>query len=179
MYLLKFNIGINLLRNPSQIQTFTPIIFLFFFSFYSTKQDIPDDTKSGFNSKKYQKSAIDDNMIEKLYLDIIQLLEDKKLYLNSDLTIEDISLKLNKTKHNISQTINKKTDNNFYYFINNFRVNEFKLAIIENRYPLYTIIDIALECGFNSSSVFYSFFKKVEKVTPKAYINSVINSKKI
>lgn len=170
---IKLIFNIKLLQNSAQILTITPIIFLFFFSFYSTKQSIPKDTKSGFKPKKYKKSTLDDSVVEKVYTDLLKLIESKKLYLNSELTIEDISLELHISKHKTSQIINQRTGNNFYTFINNYRVEEFKIAVKEDRYPLYKIIDIAFECGFNSSSVFYSFFKKAVNMTPKAYINSV------
>ncbi len=77
------------------------------------------------------------------------------------------------TKHNISQVINIKTKKNFYYFINCFRIKEFQMMIQKNKFPENTIIAIAFECGFNSSSVFYSMFKKMTDMTPKEYINSL------
>ncbi|MCB1605044.1 MAG: helix-turn-helix transcriptional regulator [Xanthomonadales bacterium] len=35
-----------------------------------------------------------------------------------------------------------------------------------------TILDIALDCGFNSQASFYRAFKKFEGMTPKAYLDS-------
>jgi AraC-like DNA-binding protein len=171
----KFIDRIYLVKSSIQFLTLAPMIILFFFTFFSTKQHIPEDTKSGFKQEKYKKSSLNKNDIEKIYIHLETLIKTGKLYLNPDLTIEDIALEMNTTKHKISQVINMKTDKNFYHFINSYRVEEFQKSVCENRYPLYTIVDIAFQCGFNSSSVFYSMFKKIVNMTPKEYMRAVEN----
>jgi AraC-like DNA-binding protein len=167
-----FKFRIPFIKNSAQVLSIAPIIFIFFFSYFSKDQQIPEDTKSGFKPEKYTKSALEESVIEKINIDLLELVETQKTYLNPELTIDDIAGRLNTTKHNVSQVINIKTENNFYYFINNFRIKEFQMMIKENRFPDYTVIAIAFECGFNSSSVFYSMFKKVTEMTPKEYIKS-------
>lgn len=166
-----------LVKSSVQFLTLAPMIFLFLFTFFSTKQHIPEDTKSGFKQEKYKKSSLNKDDIEKKFINLETLIKTGKLYLDPDLTIEEIALEMNTTKHKISQIINMKTDKNFYHFINSYRVREFQKSVCENRYPLYTIVDTAFQCGFNSSSVFYSMFKKIVNMTPKEYMRALKDEK--
>jgi len=61
---------------------------------------------------------------------------------------------------------------NFYSLVNSYRLNAFLKALDENLYPGFTILAIAGECGFNSSSAFYTFFKKATGQTPKQYLKN-------
>jgi AraC-like DNA-binding protein len=44
------------------------------------------------------------------------------------------------------------------------------LTLNGDRFPHYTILAIAMECGFKSTSAFYSLFKKSMGKTPKEYM---------
>ncbi len=163
----------NFIRNATFIQTIPPVIYIFFFSYFSNEQHIPEDTKTDYNQEKYKKSALDESSVEKIFTDLTIMMKERKLFLNPDLTLNDLAEQLGFTKHNVSQVINIKTESNFYYLVNSYRIEEFKMALKENRFPHYTLIAIAFECGFRSSSAFYSIFKKITAVTPKEYMESL------
>ena len=57
----------------------------------------------------------------------------------------------------------------FIDYINSYRVEAFKQRIKNKELNNYTMVAIAENCGFKSSSAFYAAFKKLTGVTPKQY----------
>ena len=57
---------------------------------------------------------------------------------------------------------------NFYEFINHYRIEEAKAMLAESCQGK-TITDIYTAAGFNSKSVFNTFFKKHVGMTPSEY----------
>jgi len=97
------------------------------------------------------------------------VIENKKLYLNPELTIETLSTELNLKANTISQLVNQNTDYNFNDYINSYRVAETKRMLSNLEYSNYTIVAIGLEAGFNSKASFYRAFRKFEGMTPSEY----------
>jgi AraC-like DNA-binding protein len=65
--------------------------------------------------------------------------------------------------------INETLNQNFYDFINKYRVEEFKKRLKGEdalNYPLY---GHAVDCGFSSKSSFHEVFKKHTGLTPSQY----------
>jgi AraC-like DNA-binding protein len=58
---------------------------------------------------------------------------------------------------------------NFYEFINNYRIKEAKEILTADSNQEKTISDIFLAVGFNSKSVFNTFFKKNVGLTPSEF----------
>ena len=58
---------------------------------------------------------------------------------------------------------------NFYEFINNYRIKEAKEILAADISQEKTISDIFLAVGFNSKSVFNTFFKKNVGLTPSEF----------
>jgi AraC-like DNA-binding protein len=56
---------------------------------------------------------------------------------------------------------------NFYEFINNYRIKEAKEILKTDKEQ--TISDVFLAVGFNSKSVFNTFFKKNTGMTPSEF----------
>ncbi len=160
-------------RNPVRVLSIFPVVFIFYFAYFSRGQSIPKDIKSDFQTTKYKNSTLSASEITKIYNNLINSMNKDKYFLEPDITLDDIADKINVTKHNLSQVINTKTGGNFYNFINKYRVEEFKTSIKLNTYPNFTLIAIALECGFRSSSSFYSVFKKITGTTPKQFMDSL------
>lgn len=132
------------------------------------------DNKSESNNRKYVKSTLDENKISSDFEKLKKLMEEKKLYKNIDLNLSDLADELNISNHNLSQTINLKTGENFYDFINSYRVEEVKKLLSDNEsLKKFTILSLAYEAGFNSKATFNKFFKKSTGLTPTEFIKNL------
>jgi AraC-like DNA-binding protein len=160
-------------RNPITVLAVYPVLFIFFFSYFSKEQKMPDDFKFDSSASKYEKSVLSLAETEKIYSDLLQLMEKETPFLDPNLTLDKVAIKIKTNKHNLSQVINARTNQNFYSFINNYRVQEFKRSLEQNSHPNITLIAVAFECGFSSSSAFYSTFRKITGSTPRDYIKSL------
>lgn len=117
-------------------------------------------------SKKYIKSGLRDEKIESVFLTIKTAIIDKELYLDSELSLNDLSNHIDVSTNIISQVINTKANQNFYDFINTYRLEKVKEELITSD---ETILQIAYSSGFNSKSTFNAFFKKTTGMTPSLY----------
>ena len=72
----------------------------------------------------------------------------------------------------ISYVINKAFHLNFNDFVNSYRLNHFKSIAIDPKNSHLTILGLAYDSGFNSKSVFNTYFKKTEGTTPSKWVKS-------
>ena len=63
---------------------------------------------------------------------------------------------------------------NFFDYINQYRVQEFKAAVTDPKNKNYSLLGIAFECGFNSKSAFNRMFKKSTGLTPSQFKESTL-----
>ena len=125
-------------------------------------------------SKKYNNSGLTKKIKETLAKEIIALMEDKKLYLNSELRISDIANLCNTSTHFISETINDEFNYNYHAFVNSYRIDHAKTLLKSDK--TNKILEIALSSGFNSSSSFYYTFKKNTALSPRMYRSRYFSS---
>lgn len=100
---------------------------------------------------------------------LIKLISSEKLYLNPNLKLSDLAEPLGTTTRKLSQLINSRLNKNFYELINNYRIEEAKIKLLDPDYTLFSIDAVALDSGFKTMSVFYDVFKKITGRTPKQY----------
>lgn len=96
-------------------------------------------------------------------------IETEQLYLDSKLNLHSLSEALGLSKKELSRLINQQGNCNFYQFINQFRVNEFKKLLQSPKAAQLSLLGLAQEAGFGSKSTFYSAFKAIEGMSPKQY----------
>ncbi len=118
---------------------------------------------------KYEKSNLRDEDIERLKNDLLEVMQTKKLYLRSELTLTDLAKELGITNHNLSEVLSKSFNKNFYDLINSYRVEEFKELVKNPDYAHYSLLAVAFESGFSSKSSFNTIFKKLTDSTPSEY----------
>lgn len=125
------------------------------------------------NKKKYNKSGLTTEMTGKIAADLQVLMQQKKLYKDNELTLQRLADTLQVHPNYLSQVINGQEEKNFYDYINSLRIGEFirLSALPENRQ--YTILSLAMDCGFNSKSSFNKYFKKVTGLSPSDYLQNV------
>ncbi len=150
-----------------------PILFVFFFSLYSQRQYIISDIgipPNDGNRGKYSKSGTSEKENSETFQKIQYYVRSSELYLDPELTLNELARQMGETRHKLSEAINRGSGEKFYSFINKIRLDEFLKAVKTDRYPHYTILSIAYECGFGSSSAFYKLFKKEYDMTPRQYL---------
>jgi AraC-like DNA-binding protein len=119
--------------------------------------------------KKYQKSTLTEEMISKYSEKLLSSMNDQKLFMKNDLTLPELSGTLSISVHHLSQIINEKFNQNFFEFINKFRIEEAKNILSNNENQNITIASIGFDTGFNSISSFNSAFKKYVGVSPSQF----------
>jgi AraC-like DNA-binding protein len=112
---------------------------------------------------------------DKKYVDvvsrIIYLMENEKLYQETELTLLDLANKLRLPSYQVSQAINEGLDKSFYDVINGYRVEEAKRLLADPKNLNYTILSVGFEAGFNSKTTFNTVFKKFTGLTPTDFRN--------
>lgn len=125
---------------------------------------------------KYQKSLLSENEANEIHNNLINLLKDQKPYKNPELTLNQLAQMLNIHPNHLSQVINTKENKNFYELINERRIIEFielsKQPIIQQ----YTMLALAMDCGFNSKASFNRNFKSYTGLTPRDFLKQKENS---
>lgn len=86
--------------------------------------------------------------MSKAHLQLMLLMQTEKHYKNPGLNLDELAKHLEVSSNILSQVINSMEQRNFYDYINNLRIKEFKelLTLPENR--RFTLLSIALEAGF-------------------------------
>lgn len=135
----------------------------------------------------HQQGAMDINNIvtkeEKVYIQdkdrsdfvsqkLLNFMEAEKPYLDEELSLQKLSLLMNISTHQLSQTINQKLNTNFYKFVNAYRIEEVKKKLKDPEFEKYSILGIAFESGFNSKSTFNKIFKEETGLTPSEFKKS-------
>jgi len=92
-----------------------------------------------------------------------------KHYLDPEITLDSLASDLALSAKSLSTILNRHFNKNFYEFINEYRIEEAKVRLLLPEYKDKTITDIYLDIGFNSKSVFNTFFKKTVGLTPSQF----------
>ena len=100
-------------------------------------------------------------------------MSEDKPYLNSDLTLNDLSEKLEISSHNLSEILNTQLNQNFFDFVNQYRIDEVKKNLADQKMDHLTLLSIAFDAGFNSKSGFNAIFKRYTNLTPSQYRQTV------
>lgn len=94
-------------------------------------------------------------------------MQQEKPYLDSEVTLDRLAAALEVSPKVLSVTLNHHFQMNFYEFINHYRIEDAKRVLLAD--PNRAITELFYDVGFNSKSVFYTFFKKSVGMTPSAY----------
>ena len=87
-----------------------------------------------------------------------------------------ISDKLQIPAHHITETINGLIGQNFNEYVNNYRIEEFKILLKNKKYEHFSILALAFEVGFKSKGTFNAAFKKFTSQTPSEYRKEILEN---
>lgn len=97
------------------------------------------------------------------------LLQKDKVFMESELSLTQLSEKLGIPSYQTSELINRKYKEPFFDLINRHRIEEVKKRLNDPTYYHFSILGIAMDCGFNTKSSFNAAFKKFSGLTPSEF----------
>lgn len=150
-----------------------------FIAFEVDGDKIGDDTKVPLMdlSERYHSSSLRGVEEMQLFYQLQRILEEEKLYLDPNLSLRQLSDRLNTNTKYLSQVVNHLAKNNFQYYLNTFRVREVADKIIDEAYGNLTLFGVALQCGFKNKSTFYKVFREIMGTTPRSFIKQHLENK--
>ncbi|RAJ05438.1 helix-turn-helix protein [Chitinophaga skermanii] len=106
---------------------------------------------------------------------LLQCMIVDKLFTIPSITALELAQKMDITVHELSYLLNQVVGQNFYQFINHYRVEEAKRLLRSADHQHINILSIGFEAGFNSKTAFNNTFKKATGSTPTAYRQLVVH----
>jgi AraC-like DNA-binding protein len=118
---------------------------------------------------KYAASKLPESQMEAQARRLRELMASRKPHLTPSLTLEELSTELAIPSWQLSQIINRAFGQNFFSFVNGYRVEEAKCMLSDPASNGRTVLDILLEVGFNSKSAFNEAFRRHTGMTPREF----------
>ncbi|MEL6654813.1 MAG: helix-turn-helix domain-containing protein [Bacteroidota bacterium] len=132
----------------------------------------PPSKPSTPNENQSHPSLGSEDEIQHYISSLTKVVQEEELFRQDDLSLRSLAEQLSMTDKQLSTLLNQHLDTSFYAYINQYRVAAFQEALTRGDAEQYTLLAIALECGFSSKSSFNRIFKQHTGLTPTAYKNS-------
>ena len=148
-------------------------ILIFILAYVGIKQDFSaDDMEKDLaeEEERPREKPVEKNVnsSKELCKRIEQLMKEERLFLQNDLKISDLSLRLGSNRNYIYNAINVEMGVNFSDYINRQRIEY--AAMMMREHPELPINELYMKTGFSSSSAFYRNFRHYMGCTPKEYV---------
>jgi len=117
------------------------------------------------------KNKIDRELIDR----ILSFMAERKPYLDPELTLTSLAEAVGIPRGQLSQVINDGVGDNFYDFVNKYRVEQVKMLMNDPAMKNFNMLGIALEAGFKSKSTFNLIFKRFTGLTPSEFRKNSMN----
>jgi AraC-like DNA-binding protein len=144
-------------------------VFIYIIGYFSLKQ--PELFRIASQKDEIpKKSRLAKEEVYQLQEKLDSLMINERVYLQSNLTLAEVSEKIETSTNNLSWLLNNTYETTFYDFINGYRVKEFVIKVSNEEHLLHTILALSMDVGFNSKSTFNKAFKSEMNETPSDFI---------
>ncbi|MCK0190639.1 helix-turn-helix domain-containing protein [Arenibacter sp. F20364] len=117
-------------------------------------------------------SPFDDSQIDNFSKALESVMQEEKLFIDSELSLKQLAVQISLHPNKLSWLLNNHFGKNFNDFINAYRLEYFKQIAIKKENKNITLLGLAYDSGFNSKTVFNTFFKKETGMTPKQWVKA-------
>jgi AraC-like DNA-binding protein len=137
----------------------------YFFSFSEEGDGISSMTPSSYN----RDNLVGKDEKERIVRAAQHYMQNGKPWQEPELTVNQLASRLSLKPRILSQAVNEILGQNFYDFINRYRIEEASRLLTNPKDDKITILEVLYEVGFNSKSSFNTLFKKYTGLTPTAF----------
>lgn len=173
-------------KNLETMHQQTELVLRFNEKLIENKLQLNEVEKEDFNTEnidfteieaEYPKTQFNEKLKLKIMSKLIKLLENDKIYLDKNLSLNSLSNKLKTNRTYLSEILKQEFNKGFSDMIIEYRVNEARRLLTDNSNYIYTLETIAEMSGFNSKTTFNVSFKKYTGLTPSSF-QRIANEKK-
>jgi len=132
------------------------------------------ETEPGEEGKRDKTELLDARTAADYKTRLMEHISTHKPYLDPDLSLRNLAKQIDIHPNHLSWILNQGIGKNFNEFINQFRIETFKSIALEHENKKLSIEGMAYESGFNSKTVFNTFFKKETGLTPTQYLKQQV-----
>lgn len=118
-----------------------------------------------------KKKLIQDEKLADYIQSLTNFMDTEKPHLDAEISLIRMAEQFKTSPHQLSYIINTGFEENFFQFVNRYRIEESKRMILDPAKNHLTLVGIAHEAGFNSKTVFNTTFKKITGKTPTEFKN--------
>lgn len=122
--------------------------------------------------QKVKSALLDDKTATNYSTTLLTYMVEEQPYLSPDLSLRSLAERIQIHPNQLSWLLNDKIGKNFNQFINHYRVEHFKELAVDESNSHISLIGLAYESGFNSKTVFNTYFKKEVEMTPKEWLKT-------
>lgn len=115
---------------------------------------------------KYRRSALTPDQAERTAARIEAVMREEQLYLDPTLSLPRLAARLRLSPNLVSQSLNERVGESFFAYVNRWRAEAAAPLVLAGG---KTMLEIALEVGFNSKSAFYKAFRTRFGTSPARY----------
>jgi AraC-like DNA-binding protein len=164
-------VTINLMQMTIEVVSLISFFIIGYYGFNQTtvfsNPNINEDTTE-INS--YKRSGLTDEQSKVIHSRLVTLMSEAKPYLNGELSASELAQQAGISVNHLSQVLNTIQKQNFFDFVNTYRVQEVKYRMKDPKNNHLTLLAIALDSGFNSKTSFNTVFRKITGQTPSQYL---------
>jgi AraC-like DNA-binding protein len=121
--------------------------------------------------KPIKRKLIEDDQLDAYKSKLQNFVTKKEVYLNSEINLAALAEAMDLSTHQLSYIINTGFNQNFFQFINGYRIEKAKVLLKDPNSEKLSILGIAFESGFSSKTAFNTTFKRITGQTPTQYKN--------
>jgi AraC-like DNA-binding protein len=149
------------------------IFFLAFLTVVFLKElkqpEVSAAVEADSHRQKYGKALLSEEQKKQYAERLKRLMEEEKPYLDPLLSLGALARKAAVPAHQLSQVLNTHFRQNFFDFVNSYRIIESQRLLADPNNGKRTILQVVYEAGFSSKSVFNTAFKKHAGMTPSQF----------
>jgi len=182
LFILSIFIGIyNILYVAIDLNLFANIVSLviiFFVAFNTLKQKeiflLNENQRNQIINTNQEiaitkRKIIPDQDLETIKTKLLHLMKNQEPFLDPELTLVGLAELTDISLHQLSYVLNSGFNENFFLFVNRYRVEKVKELLLSKEKNHLSIMGIAFESGFNSKTSFNTTFKKISSQTPSEF----------
>lgn len=131
----------------------------------------PIDLKLVVKEKK--KALLDKASVATYQTRLLDYLREERPYLDPSVSLRSLAEQVDLHPNQLSWLINERMGKNFSELINHYRVRAFQQLARDPKKAHVTLIGLAYESGFNSKTVFNTYFKRETGLTPRQFLRQL------